>query len=454
VVPTTAAYEVPQSFVTEYTETWRRVHDAKYEPEPADPTWDTGVWIDSYRAQPIPPDDMQEWTSETVGRILRLQPRRILEIGCGSGLLLYRLAPHCGQYVGLDFSQRVIDRLSADIGRRADLRHVKVFHREAQALDDFFEGGFDLVVLNSVVMYLPTAAYLEAVLDRALRTLGPVGRLFIGDVRDRSSQELFHLTVALAGTPGDANSEQLKAAAARSLLIEKQLLLAPSFFTRFASRHPQISGVRIDLKQGAARNEMNRFRFDATLSIGRALALDTAIDTVDGMDLNLSQIQELLIGDPARRLKICMLHNARLASEAALESQLASGATGTVGELVSRSASGGVDPSAVAATAAQAGFEICLQPSESLDPARFSAIFWPTNATESRAVWQFSDNATQSNVRDEMNGQFRLKLERNLLGTLKSLLGVPSGQSAPIEIKVVHEIEQTRHHDSGSSKTV
>ena len=48
-----------------------------------------------------------EWKKDdhtTVDDILALKPRRVLEIGCGTGLLLFRVAPHCESYVGVDFS--------------------------------------------------------------------------------------------------------------------------------------------------------------------------------------------------------------------------------------------------------------------------------------------------------------------------------------------------------------
>jgi cyclopropane fatty-acyl-phospholipid synthase-like methyltransferase len=44
---------------------------------------------------------MQEWVDRTVERILSLQPQRVLEIGCGMGLLLFRIAPHCSYYFGM-----------------------------------------------------------------------------------------------------------------------------------------------------------------------------------------------------------------------------------------------------------------------------------------------------------------------------------------------------------------
>jgi len=438
VVPAAAAYEVPESLMTEYTETWRRVHDAKYEPEPDDPAWDTAVWIDSYRMQPIPTEEMQEWTNETTARILALRPRRILEIGCGSGLLLYRLAPNCEEYVGLDFSKRVIDRLEADIARRsADLSHVKVLHREAQALEEFADHGFDLVIINSVVMFLPSAAYLETVLERALRTLASGGRIFIGDVRDCCSLELFHLTIAMARAPAQADARQLLTAAGQSLATEKQLLLPPSFFTRFASKHPRISGIRIDLKRGAARNEMNRFRFDATLATDRAPGVETKVDNIDGRTLRLDTIVRLLRDSPARRLKISGLENARLTAEAKFLSQLSSGQAEGAGALHHLPSSEGVEPSAVAAAAMQLGLNCCLQPSESLDPARFNAILWPRNEIEPCLVWRFKANQDRIDMRDEMNGQFRVKIERNLVKMLSSLLSSRAAQSALVEVKIV-----------------
>ncbi len=59
-------------------------------------------WNSSYTDDPIPLEEMVEWRSATVDRILALQPRRVLEIGAGSGLLLSQIAPHCEHYVGTD----------------------------------------------------------------------------------------------------------------------------------------------------------------------------------------------------------------------------------------------------------------------------------------------------------------------------------------------------------------
>ena len=42
---------------------------------------------------------MEEWRQDTVRRILALAPESVLEIGCGTGLLLGQIAPRCPRYV-------------------------------------------------------------------------------------------------------------------------------------------------------------------------------------------------------------------------------------------------------------------------------------------------------------------------------------------------------------------
>ena len=90
---------------------WRKVYDSviydQVEAHPeaeADPTFNISGWNSSYTGLPIPPEEMREQVDQAVARILSGAPRRVLEIGCGTGLLLFRLAPHCSRYLGTDFS--------------------------------------------------------------------------------------------------------------------------------------------------------------------------------------------------------------------------------------------------------------------------------------------------------------------------------------------------------------
>src|SRR5205085_2282894 len=92
---------------------WQVVFDKTYqEPGPQqDPMFNISGWNSSYTGLPIPEAEMREWLDHTVDRLRTLCPRRILEIGCGTGLLLFRLAPSCTSYWGTDFSKVAVESL-------------------------------------------------------------------------------------------------------------------------------------------------------------------------------------------------------------------------------------------------------------------------------------------------------------------------------------------------------
>src|SRR5262249_20257091 len=101
----------------EIVEQWHHLYDELYsaEVEVSGFGMDFRGWNSSYTGDPIPLEEMVEWRSATVDRIMALRPRRVLEIGVGSGLLLARLAPVCVEYWGTDFSAPTIQTLQAAV---------------------------------------------------------------------------------------------------------------------------------------------------------------------------------------------------------------------------------------------------------------------------------------------------------------------------------------------------
>ncbi|MFJ7593385.1 amino acid adenylation domain-containing protein [Streptomyces sp. NPDC097617] len=251
----------------EWLKTWRSVYDASYAG-----SWDamgedfTG-WDSSYDGSAIPVADMREWRDATVERILAESPRRVLEIGVGSGVFLARIAPHCERYVGTDLSPVAVATLNQQLEAHPALRQrVELHARPAHLTDDLPAGSFDTVVINSVVQYFPSDAYLTAVLTGVLRLLAPGGRVFIGDVRNLRLQECFTAGVQQRRSPAGTDATTLRVLVDRAIESENELLLDPEYFTDFANRCSEVAAVDVRTKRGVADNELTRYRYDVVLT--------------------------------------------------------------------------------------------------------------------------------------------------------------------------------------------
>ncbi|HYO11587.1 MAG TPA: amino acid adenylation domain-containing protein, partial [Thermoanaerobaculia bacterium] len=342
---------------------WQRVYDEVYAQPAAsaDPTFNIVGWNSSYTGQPLPEAEMREWVEQTVGRILSLRPRRVLEIGCGTGLLLFRVAPHCVEYRGTDLSEAGLRFLETQIEIHApELRHVSLWHRAADDWTGIEPGSFDTIVLNSVSQHFPDAAYLRRVVEGAVAALAPGGTLFIGDVRSLPHLAAFHASVQLHQAPDGLARKQLFQRVQQRMSHEEELVVAPSFFHALRREIPAISSVQIQLKRGRHHNEMNRFRYDAFLRVGGEVGERPEPRWLDwqGAGLGLPRLRELLLAERPESLGLRDVPNARLQREGAILDWLGGDrgpeTAGAMRELLPAAADrGGVDPEDLWALAAE-----------------------------------------------------------------------------------------------------
>ncbi|MFJ2819480.1 amino acid adenylation domain-containing protein, partial [Streptomyces sp. NPDC087294] len=334
VVPrTTATPDLDRAADREQLDAWRTVFSRQYGDDgtPA-PTFgeDFSGWHSTYDDGPIPLDDMREWRTAAVDAIRRLRPRRILEIGVGSGLLLAPLLDHCTTYWGTDVSAEAVDALAARLAaERPEAAHrVRLTALAADAVDSLPEAEFDTIVLNSVAQYFPSERYLTDVLHRAVPLLAPGGALYLGDLRDLRSTGRLHLA-AQAGRRGrDASDEEVRRAAGLALTEERELLVDPCLFTSFAAAHDEIGGADIRLKRGRRHNELTRYRYEVVLHKKPADALMSVADAPRTTWREVGATLEALTAELATRrpqlLRVTDVPNARTATD--LPDALAAGA--------------------------------------------------------------------------------------------------------------------------------
>jgi ubiquinone/menaquinone biosynthesis C-methylase UbiE/acyl carrier protein len=213
---------------------------------------------------------MEEWISSTVTRILDLHPRSVLEIGCGIGLLLAKIAPQCERYVGTDFSSVPLKQLKAHLDQKQmPQEHIQLLQRAADDFRELSEESFDTVILNSVVQYFPSYDYFYRVMAGAVRRVKSGGKVFIGDIRSFGLQEAFHLSVQLYQASTDWNIAEIKSRIHQSLTQEEELTIDPAFFYLLQQQFPEITHVAVLLKRGDYPNELNCFRYDVVLEIDK-----------------------------------------------------------------------------------------------------------------------------------------------------------------------------------------
>ncbi|MEO0996226.1 MAG: methyltransferase domain-containing protein [Pseudomonadota bacterium] len=110
----------------------------------------------------------------TLSQLPRQTPRAVLDAGCGTGLLLRRLARRWPDtaLTGLDLTPAMLEVAATRLGRRAALVHGSLLRLP------FTAGSFDLLITSSAVHYLddPVTAVTEM-----QRVLAPGGRLVFTD---------------------------------------------------------------------------------------------------------------------------------------------------------------------------------------------------------------------------------------------------------------------------------
>jgi amino acid adenylation domain-containing protein len=254
---------------------WREVYQQDLElTRPTDETFDTDGWNSSYTGNRLSDSDMLEWVGDTVSALHAAPHGSVLEIGCGTGLLLFRLAPHSTRYVASDFAEHTLRRVAAN-AERLGLAAVRT--RLAEAVDGagLADGEFDLVVINSVTQHFPSERYLRRTLDMALRVTREGGHVFVGDVRNLALLRDQHTSVELYRAHPDDTIESVRSRVAAACANENELLIDAGWFYELARQDSRVGNVGVAPKLGRHRNEMNQFRFDVMIRRGTSRPMAT-----------------------------------------------------------------------------------------------------------------------------------------------------------------------------------
>ncbi|TLD19242.1 hypothetical protein PspLS_09963 [Pyricularia sp. CBS 133598] len=230
-------------------------------------------WTSMYDGSAIDRDDMQEWLDDTVETLLDGQrPGRVLEVGTGSGMILYNVAKAAGgieRYVGIEPSQSAASfvvksvqsvpflagRVQVNVGTATDLASLNL--EEIRP---------DLVVINSVMQLFPSPEYLLDVMDTVIQIPG-VKRLWFGDIRTNATNRHFLAARAMHSLGERATKAGIRKRIKELQDMEEELLVDPAFFTGLAHRHATVRHVEIIPKRMKATNELSAYRYGAIVHL-------------------------------------------------------------------------------------------------------------------------------------------------------------------------------------------
>ena len=325
------AYIVPETQTTTTSnpklsetrvDSWQDVYNQliyKQLSEITDPLFNTRGWLSNYDNQPIPVEQMRIWAGDIVNQVLAHKPESVWEIGCGTGMLLFQIAPQTQKYYGTDISKVSLEYIKKQIEQEPEkYGHVSLAQKRAENMADIAPNSFDVVLLSSIVQCFPSVEYLLQVIENSVRVVKPGGMIFFGDIRSLLLMKEFHSSVQLYQATPSLSVEQLKSKIDRKIEQETELLVSPELFVALKEKHPEITHVQIRLQRGREQNELNKYRYSVVLHIEAKPASVIATTVKSGADISAQEIETYLRDQEPESICFSGLVNERVANDVGL----------------------------------------------------------------------------------------------------------------------------------------
>ncbi|NOQ27711.1 MAG: amino acid adenylation domain-containing protein, partial [Bacteroidales bacterium] len=223
-----------------------------------------GGWTSSYTGKPIPQEEMDEYGDNVLKKLEPLinSQTRILEIGCASGITMFRLAPKVGLYYGTDLSRAIL-RINEE--RINSEGHTNIIQEQLSAdeIDLIEEKDFDLVIINSVIQCFDGHNYLKKVIRKAIDLMKPEGLMFFGDIMDQDLKK--DLVKDFEGFRQINKTKDYKT----KIDWSEELFLSRGFWDDLRTEESSIEKIECTPKIFTLENELTKFRYDVLVSINK-----------------------------------------------------------------------------------------------------------------------------------------------------------------------------------------
>ncbi|MCX6584872.1 MAG: amino acid adenylation domain-containing protein, partial [Candidatus Aminicenantes bacterium] len=224
-----------------------------------------GGWLSSYTGLPFSRAEMDEYGDNILRKLepLLRPGMKVLEIGCASGISMYRIAPKVGLYYGTDLSEVIIEKNKKQV-REQGFHNIKLACLPAHEIDRVPLKDFDLVIINSVIQCFHGHNYLRKMLQKAITLLGDKGYLFIGDVMDQEKKSTLEKELTAFK---EANRDK---GYTTKTDFSAELFVSPGFWRDLEAEWDEIESATFSDKLFTIENELTKFRYDVLVKINKA----------------------------------------------------------------------------------------------------------------------------------------------------------------------------------------
>jgi len=227
-----------------------------------------GGWKSAFSGEWLGREVMDQY-SENIFR--KLSPylhkeMKILEIGCSSGISMFRLAPLVGEYYGVDISATILEYSRKEAARRG-CGNIILKRLGAHEIDSLRADGFDIMILNSVAQSFSGHNYFRDTLRKSIDLMKDNGIIFLGHIWDQDEKAAHLKSIEDHLNRNKSTGKQVIADLTQDLYISR------NFLRDLRYDLPEIESVEFS-EMDADRRELSSYSFDAILKINKTAAPD------------------------------------------------------------------------------------------------------------------------------------------------------------------------------------
>lgn len=237
----------------------------KYIVDRAENYIEAGMWYNSFNGKVFTKEEMDEYS---VNAFEKLRPylnkeTKVLEIGCSSGITMFRVAPHVKQYIGVDMCSEVLEFDKKTIQEKK-LNNIKLYCMEATLIDTIEENDFNIIILNSVVQNFSGYFYLQNVINKIISVAADKSIILFGDIMDLDRKEkLLHDIIEYRKDLSDADELV-------TVDWSQYLFIPQDYFSDLQGISPEIIQVKNSAKIHTIKNELTEYRYDTIITVDKS----------------------------------------------------------------------------------------------------------------------------------------------------------------------------------------